>query len=110
RGGEAIYVDNCSACHGPAGKGVANLFPALDDNPIVQSKDATSLIRVTLEGTQNVATSAAPTGSAMPAFYWKLSDAQIADALTYIRNSWGNRASIVSSGQVGDVRSEPTQQ
>jgi len=109
RSGETIYVDNCSACHGPGGKGITHLFPALDDNPIVQSKDATSLIRVTLEGAQNVATQAAPTGPAMPAFYWKLSNAQIADALTYIRNSWGNRASAVSSGQVDDVRSEPTQ-
>src|SRR5205085_1661073 len=27
--GEAVYVDNCSACHARDGKGVADLFPAV---------------------------------------------------------------------------------
>lgn len=88
--GKAVYADNCEACHTAAGTGIPHLFPALKDNPSVQSTDVTSLVRVILEGTQSVATAAAPTGPSMPAFGWKLSDKQAAAVITYIRNSWGN--------------------
>jgi mono/diheme cytochrome c family protein len=103
--GQAIYVDTCSACHGRDGMGVAKLFPPLKDSPTVQSPDPTTLGRVVLHGTQNVATATAPTGPSMPAFGWKLTDPQAAAVLTYIRNSWGNAAPAVSAGQMGKLRS-----
>lgn len=105
RAGQAIYVDNCSACHARDGSGVAKLIPPLKDSPDVQSPDPTSLGRVLLHGTRNVATAEAPTGPSMPAFGWKLTDPQAAAVLTYIRNSWGNAAPPVEAGQVGKVRS-----
>jgi mono/diheme cytochrome c family protein len=105
RAGQAIYVDNCSACHARDGSGVANLVPPLKSSPDVQSPDATSLGRVVLHGTQNVATPAAPTGPSMPAFGWKLTNQQAAAVLTYIRNSWGNAASAVSADQISELRS-----
>ena len=40
----------------------------------------------------------------MPSFAWKLSDAEIADVATYLRNSWGNQASPVSEKQVDELR------
>jgi mono/diheme cytochrome c family protein len=49
-----------------------------------------------MEGARSVATDPAPTGAAMPAFGWKLSEKQIAAVLTYIRNSWGNAAAAVA--------------
>ena len=72
--------------------------------PSTQSTDPTSLIRVVLEGAQSAATDSAPTGPAMPAFDWKLSDAQVAAVVTYVRNSWGNAAPIVSAGDVQRAR------
>ena len=105
RAGQAIYVDNCSACHSRDGSGVGNLIPPLKDSADVQSPDPTSLGRVLLHGTQNVATAAAPTGPSMPAFGWKLTDLQAASVLTYIRNSWGNAAPAVDAGQVSKLRS-----
>jgi mono/diheme cytochrome c family protein len=104
RAGAAIYVDNCAACHGRDGTGVAQLFPPLKDSPVVQSPDPTSLGRVLLHGTQNVATAAAPTSPSMPAFGWKLTDPQAAAVLTYIRNTWGNAASAVTAAQMGKLR------
>jgi len=41
----------------------------------------------------------------MPSFAWKLSDQEVADVATYVRNSWGNRASPVSAKQVASLRS-----
>jgi mono/diheme cytochrome c family protein len=40
----------------------------------------------------------------MPAFEWILNDDQVADLLTYIRNSWGNSASAVDAAAVKKER------
>ena len=109
RAGQAIYVDNCAACHASAGTGIAQLFPALKGSPSVQSADPASLIRVVLRGAQSVATDPAPTGPAMPAFGWKLSDDEVAAVVTYIRNSWGNTTSPVLRGDVASARQQLSQ-
>ena len=103
--GEAVYIDQCAACHDRTGVGAKDIFPPLKGSPIVQQADPTTLARVVLHGTQNVATAEAPTGPAMPAFGWKFTDEQTAAVLTYIRNAWGNAAPAVTAGQVSDLRS-----
>jgi mono/diheme cytochrome c family protein len=40
----------------------------------------------------------------MPSFAWKLSDQEIADVSTFIRNSWGNQAAPISDSQVSEAR------
>jgi mono/diheme cytochrome c family protein len=102
--GEAIYADECSACHGPDGKGVPYLFPSLAGSSNVRSADPISLIRVVIEGARSVATAGEPTGPGMPSFAWKLSDDQAAAVLTYIRNAWGAAAPAVDATQVGKGR------
>jgi mono/diheme cytochrome c family protein len=102
--GEAIYNERCAACHTVAGEGIVGLFPRLNGAPLVQQSQATSLIRVVLEGSRAVATEEAPTGPAMPSFAWQLSDADVAAVVTYIRNAWGNAAPAVSAGEVANMR------
>jgi mono/diheme cytochrome c family protein len=102
--GEAIYNERCAACHTVAGEGIVGLFPRLSAAPLVQQSQATSLIRVVLEGSRAVATDGAPTGPAMPSFAWQLSDVDIAAVVTYIRNAWGNAAPAVSAGEVANLR------
>jgi mono/diheme cytochrome c family protein len=109
RTGQAIYLDNCAACHTSAGSGIPQLFPALKGSPSVQSADPASLIRVVLQGAQSVATDPAPTGPSMPALGWKLSDEEVAAVVTYIRNSWGNAASGVSASNVESARRQLSQ-
>ncbi len=104
RQGQTIYANQCSACHTPQGRGIVGLFPHLSESASAQQDQATSLIRVVLEGSRAVATAAHPTGPAMPSFAWKLSDADISAVVTYIRNAWGNAASRVSPGDVGSLR------
>ena len=70
----------------------------------MQQSKATSLIRVVLEGSRAVASDGAPTGPAMPSFAWKLSDADIAAVITYIRNAWGNAAPFVTAGEASNMR------
>ncbi len=102
--GAAIYRDECSACHAPNGKGIANLFPSLNGAPSVQSTDPTSVLRVVLRGTRTVGTGPEPTAPAMPAFGWLLTDPQVAAVTTYVRNAWGNAAPAVSENDVSRLR------
>lgn len=102
--GQAIYKDNCAACHTDAATGVARLFPRLAGSPIVHSDEPTTLIRTVLFGSRAAATEGAPTAPAMPSFAWRLGDAQVAAVVTYIRNAWGNAASPVSPDQVRAIR------
>lgn len=104
--GEAIYHDNCSACHGGDGAGAGALFPSLVGNSIVAQGNPETLARVVLAGSQAVHTVGAPTTPAMPSLAWRLKDREIADVLTYVRGSWGNSAPAISSDDVAAVRKE----
>jgi mono/diheme cytochrome c family protein len=103
--GEAIYTDQCSACHKTDGTGVERMFPPLRGNPAVQQQDPTSVVRVILEGARSASTNATPTAFTMPRYDWKLSDEEIAAVATYVRNSWGNVAPSVAASNVRDTRS-----
>ena len=102
--GGAIYRDQCSVCHGADGAGEPRLFPALRNNANVQQRDPTTMVRYILTGSQSAATGQRPTPFAMPAFAWKLDDHEIAAVATYVRNSFGNAASPVASGDVSSLR------
>ena len=67
------------------------------------------MIQVMLAGATVAATKGKPTALAMPAFDWKLDDKEIADLVNYIRNAWGNHASVVDAGTVADVRKQVRQ-
>lgn len=105
RAGAAIYKDSCAVCHRDSGRGEAGLFPRLAGSALVQSDDPTTLARVVLQGSRAVSTPGKPTAPAMPAFGWRLNDAQVAAVLTYIRNNWGNAASPVAAGTIASHRS-----
>jgi mono/diheme cytochrome c family protein len=104
--GAAIYRDQCSACHGIDGKGVAELFPSIADSSIVKSDDPSTSIRIVLRGARSVGTPAQPTAPGMPSYGSQLDDAQIAAVLTYMRNNWGPAAAPVAAADVGHVRSD----
>jgi mono/diheme cytochrome c family protein len=105
RRGAAIYSDACTGCHLENGVGQPSLFPPLGNNSMVQQENPTGLIHAILGGTHVGASPSRPTPSTMPSFAWKLSDAEIADVATYIRNSWGNQGSPVETEDVRELRS-----
>lgn len=105
RAGEAIYFDNCSACHVSDGSGVPRFFPPLSGSGNVNNPDATTVIRVILEGARAVHTKTHPSPLTMPAFGWKLDDDGIAAVATYVRSSWGNSGGAVEADEVRDLRS-----
>ncbi|WBO59748.1 cytochrome c [Acidocella sp. MX-AZ03] len=102
--GAKIYNDECAACHTGSGMGKAGIFPALVKSPVVQADKPATLIGIVLHGGHGVGIPTAPTAPAMPSFGWLLSDQQIADVATYVRNSWGNAAPAVSADEVSKAR------
>jgi mono/diheme cytochrome c family protein len=102
--GAELYVDNCAACHRTDGEGYLRVFPEIAGNSTVLSDDATSLIRLVLEGSRSPATTGAPSRLGMPGFASRLSDDEVAELATFVRQSWGNNASPVREGSVKDIR------
>jgi len=102
--GSHVYLDNCNACHRSDGTGAKRTFPNLVKNEAVNAKNPVSLIHIVLAGGAMPSTQTAPSAFAMPDFGWRLSDAEVADVLSFIRGNWGNQAAAVSPGEVGRVR------
>ena len=108
--GAELYVDNCAACHRTDGEGSPQVLPKMAGNSTVLSDDPNSLISVVLAGSSLPGTAAAPSPLGMPGFAWRLSNDEVAQLLTFIRNSWGNQASSVSAAEVGRVRASLDEQ
>lgn len=104
----AVGGGMCFTCHQPNGEGLAGQFPPLAGSDWVLG-DKDRLIKISMYGLMGeievngvkynnvMAPPGIPPGS--------LTDEQIADVLTYIRNDWGNSASAVSPEEVSTVRS-----
>jgi mono/diheme cytochrome c family protein len=105
KAGAVAYDISCAACHGRDGKGSA-LFPPLAGNAAVRQVRVDTVVRTVLAGGKAVATAKAPTGPGMPSFGWRLTDEQVANILTYVRNNWGNQAPAISPETVKRIRSE----
>lgn len=106
RAGSEVFSDACTACHLAGGKGQAGMFPPLRGSQVAQQNDPTGVIRLILAGGRTAPTLSRPSFQSMPSFAWKLSDQEVADVATYLRNAWGNRAPPVSAQQVASLRSK----
>jgi mono/diheme cytochrome c family protein len=104
RRGAQIYSDACASCHLDDGVGQSRLFPPLGKDAMLQQPDATGLEHLILGGTRVGVSASRPSPLGMPSFAWKLTDQEIADVSTYIRNSWGNQAAPVAAADVGELR------
>ena len=102
--GGSVYRTFCAQCHQPDGRGVPDRYPKLAGNPSVLAKDPTSLIRLSLEGGGSPVTLTGPPRQDMPGFGQRLTDLQIAQALTYLRGAWGNEARPVTTSDVAKLR------
>jgi mono/diheme cytochrome c family protein len=102
--GAAIYSDACASCHLDNGVGQPRFFPPLGHNAMLQQADPTGLEHLILAGSRIGPTATRPSPLTMPSFAWKLTDSEIADVSTFIRNSWGNQAAPVPASKVGDMR------
>jgi len=101
--GAKLYTQHCLTCHGPEGKGAEDLIPPLSQTDWVTG-DKGRLIRVMLSGLSGeITVNGKKYNQEMPAYDY-LSDGEIADLLTFIRNELDNTASAVIPGEVYEER------
>ncbi len=92
--GQAVYSQNCAACHQASGQGSGSIKP-LDGSAIVLSPDKLKQINVLLAGQNN---------GAMPAWA-HLSNTEIAAVITFTKNNWSNKTGqIVQPAEVAAAR------
>jgi mono/diheme cytochrome c family protein len=101
--GKKIYSTYCLSCHQADGSGVPGLNPPLIKTTWVLG-DKKRLINIVLKGMNEPIEIEGDTYENVMAPHAFLKDDQVADVLNYIRNSFGNKASIVSAGEVKAVR------
>ena len=107
--GAIIYEreGHCTTCHQPDGKGLPDAgFPPLAGTKwTTQSEER--LIKLTLNGLHGpieVLGKKFPGQVPMTPFGGMLNDKDIASVLTYVRNAFGNKASVISPEKVKQVR------
>jgi mono/diheme cytochrome c family protein len=101
--GKKVYDNTCLACHQVNGSGVPGMNPPLKKTKWVLG-DKKTLINIVLKGMdEEIVVNDETYSNVMPAFT-SLSDKEVADVLTYVRNSFGNKASQVTEADVKKVR------
>ena len=104
--GRKIYQTTCMACHQANGQGLPGVFPPLAGSAWV-AKNPVMLARIVLYGLHGpITVKGTEYNSIMAPLGAVLSDEQIALALTYVRQEWGNLASAVEADVVEQARSE----
>jgi len=103
--GKTVYGTYCLACHQEDGSGVPSMNPPIINTSWVLGSK-TVLIQQVLKGSANkVEIDGEKFHNTMPP-QAQLTDQQIADVLTFVRNSFGNKASIVTPAEVKTVRAK----
>lgn len=111
-GAEVYQRDaHCATCHLTHGKGSPNVYPPLADSPWISGSED-RLIKMTLHGLWGKMTVKGKTYDPargvppMTAFRTLLKDEELAAVLTFVRNTWGNKAAPVTAASVKRVRQE----
>lgn len=102
--GKQVYMTRCVSCHQTNGKGISGVFPPLDGSEWVVD-DKGRLVRIILNGlTGEIEVDGTTYSGAMPPWGMHLSDAEVAALSTYIRTSWSNDTTEVTTEEVKKVR------
>ncbi|WP_310397975.1 cytochrome c [Hymenobacter sp.] len=100
--GKALYAQHCLSCHQADGTGVEGLHPPLIITNEVLG-DRPKMVLAVLMGMQHRDIKGKPYSGAMPPMDF-LTDQQIADVLTYVRQNFGNKATAVNAAEVTSLR------
>ena len=102
--GKKIYETRCLVCHQADGGGVPNMNAPLDGASNVVGNNIARLVRIVKGGySEKIALDGMYYSNVMTANP-DLKDADIADVLSYIRTSWSNQASKITTAQVQAVK------
>lgn len=105
--GMVVYSTTCKACHQDSGMGTPGQFPPLAGSEWVLAHEPDRIARIVMDGlTGPVTIKGQPWNATMVPWRGALTDKQIADVLSYVRNAWGNKAPFVTPAKVKTIRDE----
>lgn len=100
--GKMVYNQNCAACHQADGSGLKGAFPPLAKADYLM-KDKARAIKTVIEGLEGkVTVNGVDYNGVMPAL--GLDDEDVANVLSYVRNSFGNKSDEVTTSEVKSAR------
>ncbi len=105
--GRVLFDSNCALCHSTDGLGKPGQAPPLAGSEWVLAPGGDQMIHIPLVGLSGpISVKGQEWNLNMAAMGAAYSDEQLADVVSYIRNSWGNKASVVTPEQVKKVRAD----
>ena len=97
KNGQIVYTTFCQSCHQENGEGVPSAFPPLAKASNLNDKNR--LVQIILKGMRGeITVKSVKYNVEMAAI--DLKDQEVADVINYIRNSWGNKAPLITVGDV----------
>jgi nitrite reductase (NO-forming) len=106
--GKRVYAQTCFACHQMEGQGMPGVFPPLAKSDYLMA-DKDRAIRGIIKGLSGeIMVNGQKYNGVMPPVM--LSDEQISQVLTYVRNAWGNEGDIVTVEEVKKIHAESANQ
>ncbi|HEX4488311.1 MAG TPA: cytochrome c [Terriglobales bacterium] len=100
--GKAVYSTTCITCHRDAGQGIPEVYPPLAKSDYLMANKTRSIGIVVNGLTGPVTVNKVKYDSEMVPV--DLTDEQVADVLTFVRNSWGNKGPAVKTAEVAPTR------
>jgi nitrite reductase (NO-forming) len=97
--GKLVFMQTCAVCHQTQGQGLPQVFPPLAGSDFLMA-DKVRSIRIVLSGTSGPITVNGTTYDSVMPPVTQLTDEQVANVLTYVRNSWGNTGEAVTLDEV----------
>ena len=99
--GKQVYEANCMSCHQEQGEGIIGAFPALAKTGNLSDKNR--LVKIILQGMRGpITTKGVKYDGEMASI--SLTDKETADVINYIRNSWGNKAAMITVADVAAAK------
>lgn len=104
--GKRTYTTYCQSCHQASGLGVAGVYPPLVGASWVLEDPKTPTL-IVLHGLQGpIEVKGNVYNNVMQQWGTALSDKEIAAVISYVRNEWGNSASMIDADFVSGIRDE----
>ena len=99
--GKNVYQTYCQSCHMEEGVGVEGAFPSLVKTGNLTDKN--KLVKIVLQGMRGpIVVNGVKYNSEMAGL--SLTDQETADVINYIRNSWGNKAAMITVADVAAAK------
>ena len=106
--GKRVYMQTCFACHMAEGQGLAGVFPPLAKSDFLMADKERSVTAIVKGLAGPIKVNGTDYNGVMPPV--ALNDEQVANVLTYVRNSWGNEGEEITPEEVARIRAQSAHQ